>query len=755
MTKNWFETQMNQSPYRLVEKFGNSKFDPNQIWDLLGTDLQDYLQDITGDDDILGEAYIPERYTALERDLNQFDPGQYTDNMVATYGAKGWTPDEVLHPEAEGLKDVVTDKAELHLLNSLLKRVDQIAMAVLPTATGALPPELPERRLLFVQAGIGAGKTTLLHHFARISAPQLTKALLIPYRFHVSIVNCDPDAVNDPIEDLWAKILRNVRQNIHQTAMLDDHDGWAKIAQEDIYESDRRFKPAVSRAPDGVQTAVKRIIYEVNDNDELFIQRCARTLWNSWPREIVVLVIDNIDRHEIPWSRQLALCSRLLALLGSCRYLIGIIPLREYTLGNIEQIKAARRYYHLDRMHMTTPVIGKVLQKRLEIVAKNLGRASAQMPIKVLPNITVTPADFMDLVRWVARSVDDEDVIGRKRQPTLEEYKRLRFSVSNFLKAVNDFDLRATLMMVLPAFKSWSFAVQNAVFAYFFNKRNRSSIQAARLGLDEMLRLICAGEWARYDQGNGSGIINIFGMLTEKPMPEVGMFPNLIMYRLLEYYDKFSSGTGSRMIKINDLRRDLGIFGYSAKKVDNLIMDTIYNRFVESPEGMRKDNIKNIIKTQKTIYYLHPLCKLLVYLENVRNDSPIQYESTPHEVRTKITKDLLEVLKFIDYIFFMEKAELDFIRNKDRDNRSKPNMRVYNLFLGNQPICWRLLRSVGQRASDLYRIHKEWFPEDESKTVLRRFHSLRYRIQEANRLGDLVPAIPAAKRRLYLNITPR
>lgn len=731
-------------PYRLVRKYGNRQFGTNPLWSFLPKNVEEFFEEIIADDAILKDAYIPYRYELTGN-----------DNVMTSLDGDKWVADDILHPLAEQLRASLSDYAELHFASALFKRIDQVVVNLAPTSSGNLPPPLPERRLFFLQAGIGAGKTTLVHHFSRITAPALMKEKAIPYRFVTAVVNCDPVAVDSSMRDLWPMVLREVRLSIGQATGLDTAEGWEQIAYEDIYDPNGSLKPAVRWSPKGEESAKREITYQVHDNDLLFIQRTARQLWQSSPKGIIVVVLDNLDRHQIPWNRQLGMCFRLTDLLTSCRHLIGVIPLRQYTLGNIAQIKSATRYAHLDRMRITTPVVGKVLQRRLELfIDQKLNKKDLSRTFKISRDITFTFQDFRELVKWIAGSIDDHDSLGRKRAYTPEEYALMRSSVSNFLNSVNCFDLRATLRMMMPALRSWAFLVQNSILAFLINRESKRPRQAAKVTLDEILRLVFAGEWERYDEGNDSGIINLFGRPGERPIPEAGRFPQLIRYRLLEYYDANSSISGERTVMLEELRKHMKIFGYSANEIDLLIMDSMYKGFAESPEGMKKKNIKNLFKTQKTGYYLHPLCKLLVYLENVRNDSMITYESVPHEVRSRIPDDLIEILKFIDFIFQSEIAELAYIRKKDKGRHGGPNLRVYRrYFVGTQPICWRLLRSVTRRVNELSFKRRINFSAEQAKVVERYLASLRKRIIEANSDGKLLPKIPEAKKGLFLKIS--
>jgi hypothetical protein len=74
-------------------------------------------------------------------------------------------------------------------------------------------------------------------------------------------------------------------------------------------------------------------------------------------------------------------------------------------------------------------------------------------------------------------------------------------------------------------------------------------------------------------------------------------------------------------------------------------------------------------------------------------------------------------------------------------------------FLGGQPICWRLLRSVVRRINILYEAKNNEFPKTESKELKIIFTNLCDKIMEASRRGEILPRIPYEYKMFPLKIT--
>jgi hypothetical protein len=742
-----------------VARHGNTRHGSNPFFKSLPVKLTKFFAEITESDSMLDEAYVTQRYDGSVAPINRMYPERYPPNALSTWDGRRWRARKSVSTSVRDLKSQIPDKAELHLIDDLLRRVKHIATALKRTGLRTLPPAHPERRLLFIQGNVGTGKTTLMHHFARICLKNLNERSDLPIRFRPAIVPCDPQASETAIESLWPWVLRETRVQIGDATGLDTNEGWEEIARDDIYDSKGEFRPSVSRDPEGQEKAIARIIFQVNGNDGLFIKRAARTLWQRTPREIIVLVIDNIDRHDIPWARQQAICNRVLSLAESSRHILAIVPVREYTLGNFARREAASRYHHLDRMHITAPIVGKMMQRRLRLYYRELGE-SKELPVAIWidDRTTIQIADFQAMIDHIANAIDDYRGWRLSRRLDQDELRRRRFSVSNLLLSVTNSDMRAALRMLLNALQSWALNARGAVTHYFYerDKPGRRREVLPPFAFDEILRLMFVGEWEFFDEGNECGLINLFGRHGTMDRPTLGQFNSLLRYRVLEYLNKFGEADRANLISAKELVKALQLYRWPTPMSQTLLQGLLDHGFVESLEGSDARKVKNVIRTRKSVYYMDTLSHLLVYLENVRNDSMIDYRSQPHLVRMDICTDLKEILHFIEFIFGRETEELVFIRNRDASvgKRCKRYLDAFRTrFVGDHPICWKLLRSVAQRANALAKAHPEMFNNyGRTMEVEQEFRAVRDDIVKAWSEGRLLPPMVGKQHRLRMKL---
>lgn len=741
----------------------NHKRGTNNLFGLLPSKLDDVFNTITDNDETLDTLYINERYESnndvlFPTPFNVEFGDRFGDNEVKFFNSKNgkWTGSQSRNNIVKIQKQSVRDPAEKALIEELYYKAKLIENTQSQTKLGILPPTDFHKRALFLLGGVGTGKTTLLHHVSRITLPKLWKNNKVPFEVIVIPVNCDPKIESDSTKEVWENSIQIIRKQIGRATGLNTVKGWEKISHHSIYEDDGSYRPEITYDPRGIEKAKKSTIFKLKNNHIEFIKRASSYLWHSKERKIIVVALDNIDRNEIPWNRQLAMCDRLLTLLDSCRCLLGILPAREYTLGNFEQMSSAQRYHHLDRLHITTPIIGKALQERLSFyIKKNAEKLYERNKVfKLSTNIRVSFSDFSGIINSLGKSLDDHSIerTSGKRLPE-STLRKLRFSNHNFLLNISNADLRATLQMVLYALRSWALEVESSLMHYMYTKDKYGSPDFPAFTLDELTRLLCIGESERYFEGNGSGIINVYGDGGSRPMEGIGRFPALIRSRVLEYFDRFGSGGKTSLIEMKEFISRMRIFSYTPPQVKKMVSMFIDQGFIESPEGNKISNIKTFLKTKKTYYYLNPFSKLLVYLENMRNDTMIYYDSEPHEARSNIFVDFIELMKYIDFILVQEMDEWNYINCRDKKKKNTKGKEIYvNWFLGQQPICWRLLRSVVGRVNQLFRNENQKVSEENKKQMIYEFQSLRKKIQSADKEGRIMPPIPASKKRLFLDL---
>jgi hypothetical protein len=631
-----------------------------------------------------------------------------------------------------GLAEFVEDPAELHLIDELI-RLSRYALRAADTEARTPRPSIPAQRILFLQGGIGTGKSTLLHHCAQMTLPEINSRELLPCDLHILIVDLNYRRGAEQEGQLWQKLLREVRVQLAAVTGLDTQEGWERIAEPDLKLPDGQLPPGIATDihPDEL---TRRIIRE-SRKDGVFIRRVARHLGTLERPGVLVVVPDNIDRHK-EVKRQLGITDRFLEFLYDARCVLGIIPLREYTLGSLARHRDFQAYLHIQRMHLTTPHLGRMVQKRLDMTLAGTKEASSpSISVSLGRQISFTLADVRTILLTVHTAFNGEmaSASGGRRRGGGKESSL--FDMPVFLNNIVNSDARLALKLVLSALESWALHVDRVVMDYVWRRDQGKPIKLLPFTIDELLRLAFVGPNRYYDHLLNGTIHNIFAVGTTYPRPEEGKFPILIKYRILQFLDQL----GRKAAK-DVLFDTLGCFGYSAAELSRIVEDLIEASFLESPDGSRLGDIENLYSTRKAFWYLRVLSKMLVYLENVRNDAVIEYEARPREATDDLATDVVEVIKFVRYIMDQETREYDYVCRKGPSHLDR-----YKRIVTPEPLCWTLLQSVASRVSGLFKSHPFLLPRKSHEQVLDTFHSCLGDIRDQCDQGKLWPPPPAGR----------
>lgn len=714
--------------YRLNERHPNEERGSNVIVSFIPEDLTDHFGEIIDDTTILNAAYIPERYNSQDAgpaSMNAGDPGQFTDNMVARWSESRneWRPIRGNRDIAKRLQELIQDPAELQLLDYLVRLTRECKKSLKSTGPRYDAPSLPEKRILFLQGGIGTGKSTLLHHFARCVVPQLRAQALVPVDFLPIILDFRDTAPEDAVRAVWERHVQQIVDEIEQ--FLDDqqiHDWWDSIAAQDLTLGSGRVRPR--HKPQDTSTRASQQLIKQSSENTVFLQRACRFLTTFGIPVYVILILDNIDKQELSITNQVAYIHRLTKLLSSVRGGIGVTCLREYTLGNMSHLVDFRAHHFTARQHITTPRIGQILRRRIELCLKKTKNV-VRHNIQISESISVTLADMRQILLSVHTALEEDrrsgDVNILKRSP----------SVTEFLHGCTNSNTRLSLGLVMRGLESWALLVDSAVLYYLHHRDVFRRKQLPLVSFDELLRLCMVGRHQYYDSSECEGIANIFAWGNRATQADNGEFPTLIKHRIMQFFHNFGSG-----VLLNDVRANFAIFhGIRGRAIDDLLHELILDGFLESQEGTRLGYIKKLYGTRKLRFYLAVLCKSLVYLENIRNDCVIDYNTYPHECRDELSRDILGIFDFIRFVLRQEKMEYAYIKQR---SRRSPGIRVsYRRMLPSEPLSLILLRSVSARLNQLDGDVMKLDGFDRKEAV-REFCALRSAILRAIEDGNLL-----------------
>ena len=715
------------SPARICKQVPNEYKGTNSLMTVFRrTSLFESFGEIIQDDRRLRAAYIPYRYPAngYKEGMNFENPTRYPENSWSIHHQNdaNW---ELVPPKNELIdrfRKYTKDDAEISLLAELY-HLGKVFQDKASTHDGKY--NLAYERLLFLQAGIGSGKSTLLHHLSRIVLPKIEEANAIDFSFQFAIIDLNPLAEAMSLKEIWKKLLGNIRSQLEKSWSGPANNLWETLARDEIYNAEGSYLPLISFSPHPERLR-NRIIHASRD-DLVFIRRMVKYL-SQHKQRVVVFVPDNIDKLTSV-KTQLALIERLVNLLNECEKSIGLVPLREYTLGDLCNQRDFISFHHVKCQHITTPLLGDMVQKRFDLAMTELDDETATVnAVGITQATAIRTFDVRELFKHI-RSAFEEIPIA-EHDSADKKHSAYTRRLSYFLHHVTNTNARSTLKLVLSAMESWALPIDEVVTTYFYQRDKGLPIKLPPFTIDKLLRLCSVGCWRFYEQEECPQILNCFSFAGHRPDAENGRFPLLIVHRMLQYFE------GRTRINMNQFFNDFSCFGYSADELKGAVTRLQEGVFIESANGSGLLHDSVFYKTRKCSYYFHKLSKMLVFLENVRNDSMIEYKAEPHEAHTELAIDVPAVLEFIVYISDQECKEWAYVQRK-----GKLHIERYKRIVVTQPVCWKLFKSVQKRCKELYATKPTLFGNALRK-VEHALMGTQQILVEQSKSGKIWPPIP-------------
>jgi hypothetical protein len=671
--------------------------------DLLPEDMEDYFGDIIQDEALLRATYVEDRYPSDENSpMNRNRPGEFPDNAVSEYDPRTgeWLrspPNPVLHKE---YGDRIKDRMELTLLTVL----DRLVRTQKRVGVANRSADIPLNRMVFLQGGIGSGKTTMMHHFQTVVLPRLNEDR--PYANCLFVPIVDFNNIDTEVSSANAKneVLRTIRQAVERKAGLSSVQAWERIAEPDIYDASGSVIPAIATSTNP-EAEKRRIVNQAKDHS-IFLQRAVRHLSMGTRPGVVVIVYDNLDFQSV--LRQLAFVRHLQHLLGKLPTAIGVVSVRERTLGHLCQLGAFKAFGHLRKMHMTTPVLPVLVQKRFDRLLAAWEPAKDTAPvIQVSERASFSAYDLREVFANVSTAF-------APRRKSTKVSSRIsdhigRECVDTFLHNATNSNSRQALSLVVEAMQSWAFRYERIIREYIVNRDVDHQRKLPPFGVDELVRLAAVGQLRLYDHSQNEYIQNVFAWGSHMPNAAEGRFPLLLVYRFLQFFETHGDHSTKEQVY-----SDMRWVGYRQREIDEVLTWLIDSGFLESYEGPNLAQVTVLYKTRKTWFYFHFLSKMLVYLEHMRNDSVIEYEAQPHEFDANVVMDAHAVFEFIEYVLEQEQLEYAFVRRE-----RKQHLKAYKGIVCDQPLSWKLLRSAVRRLNDLSEHMPAMFPMAERPSLLK------------------------------------
>ncbi len=713
---------LTKSPYRVCA-VNNNFIGRNEIMmDLVPENIEDYFGDIINNTELLDSTYVEERYSCDQHSAMHRDhPGEFLDNAASEYDPRAghWRrsrPNPLLQ---RAYADIIKDKIELTLL-TVLDRIVRTQRRILNPGGFAVTPL---NNMVFLQGGIGSGKTTMLHHFHSVLIPKLEAQKPLPVQFCFALIDFNNIDIDESAEKSKNEVTHAVRLAIENDARLNSVDAWETLAHPEIYDEKGNVRPAIATSLNPEEE--KRRIIHLAEDSSIFLQRATRYL-ATLPRPCIpVFVYDNLDFQ--PVLRQLQFVRHLQNILAKNRSALGVVSVRERTLGHLCQLGAFRAFGHLKKMHMTTPMLPILIQKRFDKLL------ASWKPSDKCPTIQIAKRSFLS-------EYNLHDIIAHISSAFVPRYKLTkvssrirdslgRESLDTFLHNATNSNARKAVSLVVEALQSWALRYERPITEFVINRDVDRKQSLPPMGVDELLRLSAVGQWKLYDHEQNEFIQNVFAWGSHMPNAAEGRFPVLFVYRMLQFFESHDDHIPKR-----DIYNQFRWIGYSQHEISDLLKYLIDRGFLESYEGPKLDRITILYKTRKTWFYYHFLSKMFVYLENMRNDSMIEYSASPHEFNCDVQTDAHAVFMFIEYILDQEEREYAYIKKEKRNL-----LNHYKEVVADQPVSWKLLRSVVRRLNDIADFNPKMFPPVDHSRLAKKCRYMKAIILDKAEQGKIWP----------------
>jgi hypothetical protein len=669
----------------------------NALARLVPGGIESYLREITMSDEFLRYAYVNQRHSPEDGgSMDLADPGQFGPNVFAERTKDDWRATDRVSASRNSIRQLVPDEAEFSLIDWILAISQSLDADIY--AEGQLSGiGHGTTRLSFIQGGIGCGKTTMLRHLIQLTVPDLQSKGVLPPTLPIAYYDLNNSELeNDDIEPHWNRILKSFQEQLGEKTGLQDSDGWKRIAQDDIYDSTGQTRPAVEYSPTPDES-IRAIIGKSSD-PEIFLKRIARYLWKSATPRPVIFVLDNLD--WIPdRDTHLRFARKVSALLEQIPSALGIITVREYTLGKMEEaVNEFAAFYHVNRLHITTPVVGEVVRRRLARAIDSISDEGARdTSVEIRNQVTVTPADCKALLHHIIEAFEPEipTTPDRARNSTMADLEGSMARLSVFLYNVTNSNVRAALQIVSAALSSWALTHDRFVEQYL-KQRQHGPIRLTPFTVDELVRLASIGPRLHYDATQCGLFHNVFATDHRGPDRAGGFAPALHLYRVLQCINHYDCVTPRLVIEKLECLAPL--------RAENLsILEMLQERgFIESRAGLEIELDKAFYPTRKLRFYLRLFSSSLVYLSMVRNDCHLEYQARPWDFHDELVENCHEALKFIEYVLDQEIVQYDYSKKVGRTDK-------FRWIAGDWPVSWRLLRSLGSFLTKRERISlKDW-----------------------------------------------
>lgn len=637
--------------------------------------------------------------------LNERFGREYTDNLF--FLRKSRRKQEIGSEFRELYSQVIKDRAQVPIFYNIWKQLWPLRKTSQPNPR----KDKIDDRFFLLQGGLGTGKTTMLRYFAE---HVFDHALAIDFpKLRPCVLFVDFQVGYSPAEAITrSEIYKRLKREIIKIFPdLKTEDGLTLISRKEL--SDQEGFIAIR------EKERRRIILKARA-DTVFVQRALSYLASN--NYVVVVVFDNCDCYS--HKNQLNIFGYLNRLLTEVSEAFGIISLREYTLNELGLLRGMKAFYDLKTIHMTTASVRGMLKRRFEYASDllDLGQPPELELPELAPGFKVTMTSYREFLNKWRRCLLDKTTI-------------------HWMKDMANDNLCDVMRIVRAIVCSANIDVTRIISDYYenvklYNRKKRGEPWTKKVSTEEFLRLLMLGNIHEltstiYKDTEETLVQNIFDFNNEMPKgfdSLSGRFPLLIKYHAMLYF-----GSAKWRSKNVFLKR-FSIYGYSKDELLELLKWFIDLYFVESKEGTDVSKIKEISATRKLGFYLHKLTKFIIYQENVRNDVYLTYANTAHYYDTELTKDVHELYYFYRQIMRYECQEYAYMK----EHQQQGFVVKYASIVGQQPICWRLLKACRKRITQL------WIPiskksDFEKKRLVDEFNSLRLEILERCQNDELLP----------------
>lgn len=452
------------------------------------------------------------------------------------------------------------------------KSSDEFTKHVSNSKSGITPP------VTLIIGSVGSGKSTYLKHFELIKG----KHVLEKQNAHWIYIDLEKmGKTGNPRSFIYKSIL---------DYLLDEHPNNPTDYKTTVFPAYEEEVKALARGPYGRifnsdKSAFDKKVDELIDRDfkdvEPYVDKLLRYLEK---KHLCIIVIDNVDLYEDEELETNVFSEAIsISKKNHCNVLVSIRDTTYIKHRNDSIFNA----YELKRFWIESPSFKEILSKRLNYAKNILTNVSADIE---LPNGAILKINDLSIFF------------------TIVQKSLLNEENGQFLEYISDRNPRRGISFIQNFLSSAHIQANRAIQNYLQGEANFI------FPYHEVFKGCMLSQWKYYKEKH-SDAINVF----DSGLPSKNL--QLVRLYILNILFLNSKSENSAEVEINNIVKTISLFGVSKDKIIELLNLLIKNQLVMTNNDKIENPLYSLTLTGG--YYFNILCRKMVYIESILNDTNI------------------------------------------------------------------------------------------------------------------------------------